>query len=106
MAVAVQGHGRRLVTELSLDRLDAGALGDGEAGGRVAKVMGAERLGQSRPASGRLELAVKELPLPQRATHGRGEHQGLRIVRSAGQVGGQLVAEEGWQPEGTPLVGL
>jgi hypothetical protein len=44
------------VAEGALYRLDAGALADKQARGRVPKVMGAQRRRQARPPGGRLEL--------------------------------------------------
>ena len=56
----------------------------------MPKVVGPQRLRQVRPASNRLELAVQELPVAQRAPLRRGEHEALRVANDSpyGLTGG------------------
>jgi hypothetical protein len=72
--------------ERSLHCLDAGALADEQARGRVPKIVGAERPRQARPPGGWLELAVQELPLAQWPAQRRSEHEVISAVRSPSQM--------------------
>ena len=53
-----------------------------------------------------LELAVEELPLPQRPALGRYEHEVVGTVRLTGEVLGQQLDQEPRQPDDAALVGL
>jgi hypothetical protein len=92
--IAVQRHRRRGMAELGLDRLDTRALGDEQTGAGMAKVMEPQPVRESGLGRRRFEDAGDELLLPQRATLRRGEHQIVRTVRTLGQIGGELVAQE------------
>jgi hypothetical protein len=66
----------------------------------VPEVMGPQGPGR-RPAGRGLELAMQELALSQRPTHGRGEHQAVEILAAAGWARGDPATGEqvdGWLP--------
>jgi hypothetical protein len=92
--IAVQGDRRRLVSQVVLHGLDAGALADQQARAGMPQVMDSQGSGQASSPGGRLEVALGELRLPQRPTLRHREHQIARCVGPVGQVGADLLTQE------------
>ncbi|HEX5089632.1 MAG TPA: hypothetical protein VFV89_17625 [Nocardioides sp.] len=104
VAVGVHGHGRRRMSEHLLDDLHVGSGGDRQARRSVPQLVRVKTRDPDRRSGGVEVPAAEDGRAQRRAAADPGEDE--LVGRQRLEVRRQLVNEEAWQRDLTPLVGL